>query len=73
MRYYDFYLYNGGYNGGGSDHLGGLDLPHDDAAVAFAKQVLRDLTGNQFARSSMHIIERDRIVEAIPFTARMVR
>lgn len=69
MHYYDFYL----YNGCGSDHLGGLTLPHDDAAVAFGKQVLRDLTGDQYARSSMHILERGRIVDAIPFRARTVR
>jgi hypothetical protein len=69
MRYYHFCL----FNGGGSDRLGGLTLPHDDAAVAFGKQVLRDLTGDQYAQSFMHIIEHDRIVGAIPFRARKAR
>jgi len=65
MAYYHFTI----DKNGGIEVLGGTPLADDDAAIAFSKQVIRDLQhdAKECAGWAMLITEGARSVGAIPF------
>jgi len=65
MGYYHFTI----DKSGGIEVLGGTPLDDDDAAIAFGKQVIRDLKhdAKECAGWAMLITEGARTVGAIPF------